>query len=136
MQEFRNAIEAARVSGHGDGVVELLAEDVVFRSPVVHTPYEGRAAVAPLLHAVVKVFDEFRFTRQIGDPDGSEHALVFRARIGSREIEGCDFLHTDGDGLIDEFYVMVRPLSGAMALADAMKSELALQKSERPRTNG
>jgi hypothetical protein len=53
--------------------------------------------------------------------------LVFRARVGDRELEGCDFVHVDSDGLIDEFFVMIRPMSGAMALADAMRAEL-----ERP----
>ena len=130
MQEFRNQIELARTTGEAYGVAALLAEDVIFRSPVVHAPYEGRAAVEPLLHAVVRVFDEFHFTRQIGAPDGSDHALVFRARIGEREVEGCDFLHTNDDGLIDEFHVMVRPLSGAMALAEAMKHQLARAESD------
>jgi hypothetical protein len=126
MQSFRDAIEGARTSGQADDVLTLLAEDVVFRSPVVHRPYEGRAAVEPLLRAVVRVFDDFRFSRRIGQSGGRDHALVFRARIGDREVEGCDFLHTDDDGLIDEFFVMVRPLSAAIALAEAMQSQLAL----------
>jgi hypothetical protein len=128
MQQFREAIERGRMIGKADEVVALLAEDVVFRSPVVFKPYEGRAAVEPLLRAVVRVFDEFHFTRQISN--GSDHALVFGARIGERNIEGCDFLHTDAAGFIDEFYVMVRPLSGVMALADAMKQQLAIQKTK------
>lgn len=127
MQQFRDAIQLGRMTGEADEVVALLAEDVVFRSPVVHTPYEGRAAVEPLLHAVVRVFDEFRFTRQISD--GADHALVFGGRIGDRVIEGCDFLHTNSVELIDEFYVMVRPLSGAVALADAMQRQLAIQET-------
>jgi SnoaL-like domain len=124
MQQFRKAIERARVSGDVGGVIALLAEDVAFRSPVVYAPYVGRAAVEPLLRAVVQVFDDFRFAREVGQRDGSDHALVFHARIGDREIEGCDFLHTNGDGLIDEFYVMVRPLSAAVALSQAMKARL------------
>jgi hypothetical protein len=130
MHQFQQAIESARAKGEADAVMALLADDVVFRSPVVYKPYEGRAAVSPLLQAVVKVFDEFRFTRHIGDPKGSDHAFVFRARIGDREVEGCDFVHTRDDGLIDEFYVMVRPLSGAMTLAEAMKNEIALQQTD------
>ena len=129
VHEFQRTIEHARASGQIDQLIELLAEDVVFRSPVVHKPYHGRAVVAPLLRAVVRVFDEFSFHRQIGGADGADHAFVFRARIGNREIEGCDFVHTDHRGLIDEFYVMVRPLSGAMALADAMQRQLALQSA-------
>jgi hypothetical protein len=48
--------------------------------------------------------------------------------VGDREVEGCDFVHTNDEGLIDELYVMVRPLSGAVALAEAMKRELALSE--------
>ena len=131
MQAFRDAMEAARAGGDVAGVVALLAEDVVFRSPVVYAPYHGRAAVEPVLLAVARVFDEFGFVRQIGEPGGSDHALVFRGRIGERDVEGCDFVHTNDDGLIDEFYVMLRPLSGAVALAEAMRNQLALLESGR-----
>jgi len=126
MYEFRTAIERARASGEVDGLMALLAEDVVFSSPVVYAPYHKRAAMEPLLRAVVRVFDDFQFTRSIGAPGAPNHAFVFRARIGDRELHGCDFLHTSDDGLIDEFYVMIRPLSGAMALAQAMTNQRPL----------
>ena len=122
MHEFQEALESARTSGSVAGVLALLADDVVFRSPVVYKPYRGRSTIEPLLHAVVRVFDDFGFTRHIGS--GSNHAFVFQARIGDRQIEGCDFVHMREDGLIDEFWVMVRPLSGAMALAQAMQQQI------------
>lgn len=129
MHPFRAAIEARDV----DAAVALLADDVVFRSPVVFEPYCGREAVAPLLHGISRVFEYWRCLREIGADDASDHALVFEARIGTRLIEGCDFLHTGQDGLIDEFFVMVRPLSAALALAEAMKAELAdLGRGSRP----
>ena len=118
---FRRAVEARDL----DAAVALLHEDVVFRSPVVFTPYEGRDALRVILTAVMAVFEDFHYVREIGAPDARDHALVFRARVGDREVEGCDFLHTNEDGLIDEFVVMVRPLSGAHALADAMQAQLA-----------
>jgi hypothetical protein len=121
LHPFRSAIEAWDV----DAAVDLLSDDVVFRSPVVFKPYHGRDAVQVLLSAVARVFEDFRYVREIGAPDARDHALVFQARIGDKEIEGCDFLHFDQDGAIDEFMVMVRPLSGALALADAMKAQLA-----------
>jgi len=120
MRAFRTAVEA----GDLDAAVALLADDVVFRSPVVFRPYRGREAVGELLTAVSRVFEDFSYVREIGAPDASDHALVFRARVGDRQIEGCDFLHLDENGSIDEFVVMVRPLSGALALADAMKAQL------------
>jgi limonene-1,2-epoxide hydrolase len=118
---FRAAIEARDI----DAAVALLADDVVFRSPVVFTPYRGPEAVRPLLHAVAQVFEDFRYTREIGLQGAADHALVFEARVGGREIEGCDFLHIDDDGSIDELVVMVRPLSAALALAEAMSALLS-----------
>lgn len=121
MQSFRAAVEAGDI----DAAVSLLSDQVVFRSPVVFAPYRGRDAVGVILRAVVEVFEDFRYVREIGTPDGVDHVLVFRARVGDRELEGSDFLHLDADGLIDEFTVMVRPLNAALALAEAMKARLA-----------
>ncbi len=121
MTPFRAAIEAQDI----ERAVGLLAKDVVFRSPIVFKPYRGREETATLLRAVSRVFEDFRYIREIGAPDADDHALVFEARVGDRQIEGCDFLHTNEDGLIDEFVVMVRPLSGALALAEAMRAQLA-----------
>jgi hypothetical protein len=119
MRAFREAVEA----GDFDAVEALLAEDVVFTSPVVFKPYPGKAITAAILRGVVRVFEDFRYVREINDPDGREHALVFTARVGDREITGCDFLRVNEDGLIDDLMVMVRPLSGAQALAEAMGAQ-------------
>ncbi|MFH0517930.1 nuclear transport factor 2 family protein [Streptomyces sp. M41] len=119
MRAFREAVEA----GDADAVEALLAEDVVFTSPVVFKPYAGKAVTAAILRGVVRVFEDFRYVREIGDPEGRDHALVFTARVGDREITGCDFLRVNEDGLIDDFMVMVRPLSGAQALAEAMGAQ-------------
>jgi hypothetical protein len=120
MHPFGVAAEA----GDLDALLALVSEDVEFRSPVVFKPYRGRAAVGALLAAVSRVFEDFSYEREIGAPGARDHALVFRARVGDREIEGCDFLHTDESGSIDQLVVMVRPMSGALALADAMKTQL------------
>lgn len=119
MSSFREAIENRDI----EGAVALLASDVVFRSPVVYRPYQGREVVAVILRAVAEVFEDFHYTREIGG-ESRDHALVFRARVGGREVEGCDFLHLNEAGQISEFVVMTRPLSGALALADAMKRKL------------
>ena len=121
MHPFRAAVEAGDI----DAAVALLSDDVVFRSPVVFTPYRGREAVAALLHAVSQVFEDFRYVREIGSQDAADRALVFRARVGEREIEGSDFVHTDAHGAIDELTVMVRPLSATLALAEAMGARLS-----------
>jgi hypothetical protein len=121
MHPFRAAIE----SRDQDALLALLSEDVEFRSPIVFKPYRGPTAVGAILAAVSQVFEDFSYTREIGAPDSRDHGLVFQARIGDKQIEGCDFLHTDERDSIDELVVMVRPLSGALALADAMKAQLA-----------
>ena len=114
MSGFREAIEA---NDH-DALYALLAEDVVFTSPVAFKPYPGRPITAAILRAVSQVFSDFRYVREF--PNGADHALVFEAKVGDVSITGCDFLHYNEDGLIDDFMVMVRPLSAAKALAEAM----------------
>ena len=121
MHPFRTAIEARDL----DALTALFSDNVVFRSPIVFKPYQGRAAVGALLAAVSRVFEDFSYQREIGAPDARDHVLVFQARVGDKQIEGCDCLHVDENGSIDELVVMVRPLSAALALADAMKAELA-----------
>jgi SnoaL-like domain len=121
MNPFRAAVEARDL----DAAIALFAEDATFRSPIVFKPYAGREQIAPVLYAVSRVFEDFRYLREIGAPDAHDHALVFEARVGARTLEGCDFLHTNDEGLIDELVVMVRPLSAALALAEAMRVQLA-----------
>jgi ketosteroid isomerase-like protein len=136
MQAFRDAIESRDL----EGLVALFTDDIVFRSPAVHAPYQGRDQAKAIFAAVGEVMEDFRFSRQIGASDAADHALVFRARVGDREVEGCDFIHVNEDGLIDELFVMVRPLTGVMALAEAMKRELGVdesgQQSERRAAEG
>jgi limonene-1,2-epoxide hydrolase len=115
---LRTALEARDL----DAAIATMAPDVVFRSPIVHKPYHGPEAVRALLEGVLAVFEDFRYERVIGAPDASDHALVFAARVGDRELQGADFLHENADGQIDEFVVMVRPLTGALALADGMRA--------------
>jgi limonene-1,2-epoxide hydrolase len=116
MRAFREAVEAQDL----DAVEALLAEDVVFTSPVVFKPYPGKAITTAILRNAAQVFEDFRYVTETSSADGRDHALVFTARIGDRRLDGCDFLHVDEEGLIDSLMVMVRPLSGAQALAEAM----------------
>ncbi|MFF9276632.1 nuclear transport factor 2 family protein [Streptomyces griseosporeus] len=119
MRAFREAVEA----GDLDAVEALLADDVVFTSPVVFKPYPGKAITAAILRGASRVFEDFRYVRELTGPDGRDHALVFTARVDGRELTGCDFIHLDENGRIDELTVMVRPLSGAQALAAAMGAQ-------------
>ena len=115
MTTFRAAIEAHDL----DAVEAMLADDVVFRSPVAFKPYPGKPITAAILRAVAEVFQDFHYVREIGEP-GGEHALVFEAKVDGLEITGCDFLRYDAAGKIVDFMVMVRPLKAAQALSGAM----------------
>jgi hypothetical protein len=122
MHPFRQAVEAHDL----DAFPELLAEDVTFLSPVAFQPYHGRALVAAILRGADRAFEDFHYIREINNPDGRDHALVFKARVGDREIHGADLLHHNDDGLISEFCVMVRPLSAAHALAEEMARQFEI----------
>ncbi|OKI30564.1 nuclear transport factor 2 family protein [Streptomyces sp. CB03911] len=119
MHPFRKAVEAR----DEEALAALLAEDVVFTSPVVFKPYPGKAITAAILRGAMRVFEDFAYVREIANPDGRDHALVFTATVRGKQIQGCDFLHFDEAGKIDEFTVMVRPLSAAQALAEAMGAQ-------------
>ncbi|WNI20710.1 nuclear transport factor 2 family protein [Streptomyces sp. ITFR-16] len=116
MHPFRKAVEAHDL----EAIEATLADDVVFTSPVAFKPYPGKPLTAAILRAVTQVFTDFRYVREMASEDGREHALVFVAKVGEREINGCDFLHLNEAGEIDDLMVMVRPLSAAQALAEAM----------------
>lgn len=111
---FRTAIEAKDM----DAVEALLADDVVFRSPVAFAPYPGKAITNAILRSVVEVFEDFRYVRQL--QDGREEAYVFEAKVDGLDITGCDFLTFDEEGKITEFMVMTRPLKASQALAARM----------------
>jgi uncharacterized protein len=116
------AFHDAVVDGDWDRAVDQLHRDVVFHSPAVHAPYEGRLATATVLRAVAKVFEDFRYVDVLDE--GDRAVLVFEARVGDRELQGIDLLRFDDDGLIVEFTVMVRPLSGLTAVVEGMRAAL------------
>jgi hypothetical protein len=115
---FRAAVEAK----DWDAARELLAEDVVFRSPVVFKPYEGIDALMTILGAVSQVFVDFRYTRHV--EEGHTAMLTFEANVGDRSVEGVDILDFDAEGRIERLTVMVRPMSGMHALAERMRELL------------
>ncbi|MCX4911066.1 nuclear transport factor 2 family protein [Streptomyces sp. NBC_00878] len=126
MNPFRKAVE----DGDHAAVVDLLAEDVVFTSPVVFKPYAGKAITSAILGAVASVFEDFRYVREIADPDGRDVALVFEARVGDRTLQGVDLLRFDADGRVADLTVMVRPLSAAQALQAAMAARFEAVERE------
>jgi hypothetical protein len=103
-------------------MADALADDVVFRSPVVYKPYHGREATMQLLTFVVQVFEDFEYIDELRGERSL--CLVFRARAGERELQGIDHLRLDEQGKVSELTVMIRPLSGLTAVAEAMRAKL------------
>ncbi|MGE2815057.1 nuclear transport factor 2 family protein [Mycobacterium heidelbergense] len=119
MHPFRKAVEERDEAA----IHSMLADNVVFTSPVAFKPYVGKPITAALLRGVLRVFEDFHYIREINDANGRDHAFVFETTVAGKKITGCDFLHFNEDGLIDDFMVMVRPLSGATALSEAMGAQ-------------
>jgi hypothetical protein len=114
---FRRAVEAREIESLG----EVFAEHVVLNSPIARRPYEGREMVVKIVALVASIFEDFAFQREIGAETESDHALMFAARVGEMSIQGCDFLHTGADGLVDEITVMLRPLKAVHAFEEQMR---------------
>jgi hypothetical protein len=117
--DFRAAVER----GDRAGMLATLADDVILHSPVTFKPFVGKAAVAGLLTIILATFEDFAYTDELRGDD--VHALIFRARVGDRQVEGLDLVRPGPDGRIVDFTVMVRPLSGVVALAEAVGPQLA-----------
>jgi len=103
----------------------LMASDVVFRSPVAHTPYPGKQAIALLLSTVATVFENFVYHRQFVSEDGQSVVLEFAAEVSGKALKGIDMIRFNAEGKIVEFEVMVRPASGLQALGAEMGRRLA-----------
>ncbi len=116
MEQLRKVLETR----DAEAVEALLADDVVFSSPALFKPYAGRGATMVFLRAAMETFEDFRYVRAYSEDDGRGHVLMFAASVGGRQLEGADFIRLDEAGLVNEFRVMIRPMSGLVALAEAM----------------
>jgi hypothetical protein len=119
MHPFRAAVEA----GDMDAALALFADDATLDSPVAFKPFVGVDAIGVVLRAVFETFEDFGYRDELGREDGV-HALVFSARVGDKSVQGLDLLRTDSSGRITNLTVMIRPLSGLIALAEAMSAKV------------
>ncbi|MBF6173979.1 nuclear transport factor 2 family protein [Nocardia blacklockiae] len=126
MHSFRQAVESQDAAA----IEAQLADDVVFISPVAFRPYPGKAITAAIIRGVLRVFEDFRYVREIADPDGRDAALVFEATVGGKRLTGCDFVRLNDAGEVAELMVMVRPLSAANAVAEAMGAQFERIRQE------
>lgn len=97
---------------------ELLADDVVFRSPVAFKPYEGKHVVFFILTNVIQVFENFTYHREFYTEDGENVVLEFSANVSGKSLKGIDMVRFNAQGKIIDFEVMIRPMSGLAALAE------------------
>ena len=120
----------AYMEGAGDPALlsDLLADDAVFHSPVVHTPQAGKAVVMAYLVAAAHVLgnDSFHYVREL--VDGDEMMLEFVTELDGISINGVDIIRWNGDGKITDFKVMVRPLKAINKVWEMMGAQLAAAK--------
>ena len=107
----------------------LLHDDVVFHSPVVHAPQEGKMLTQIYLMAAFNVLasDDFKYLREICD--GNHAVLEFHTVVDGIVINGVDIITCDEKGLITDFKVMVRPLKAINMLHQKMMEMLEKFKS-------
>ncbi len=126
VDRWKETIESRDVGG----LESLLAEDVVFRSPVVHAPTVGRGPTTLLLAAVLEVFGALEYTHTyVEEPNGV--TLLFETSVladdGRRlDVEGVDVFGLDQEGRIASLTVMLRPLSAVQAVGARMREQLGL----------
>jgi hypothetical protein len=111
------------------GLDAFLSDDVVFYSPVVHTPQVGKARTLPYLTAAFHVFlnDSFRYVREtVGERDA---VLEFEVEVDGIVINGVDMLKWNADGKLVEFKVMIRPLKALNLIHENMKAMLSTSRS-------
>jgi len=99
---------------------ELLAEEVVFHSPVAFQPYPGKQVVFFILTNVIQVFENFTYHREFISEDGNNVVLEFSANVGDKKLKGVDMIQFNEEGQMIDFEVMIRPKSGLEALAVQM----------------
>jgi ketosteroid isomerase-like protein len=110
------------------GLDELLADDVVFYSPVVYTPQRGKPVTTQYLEAASRTLageasGAFRYTKQV--LSGDTAVLEFETSVEGKYVNGVDIIRCDDAGRIVEFRVMMRPLQGIQAVHEQMGRRLA-----------
>lgn len=113
------------------GLQDILADDVVFQSPVVHTPQRGKAITTAYLSAAGNVLggESFKYVREFDC--GDRAVLEFTSEIDGIIINGVDMIEWDAEGKISDFKVMVRPLKAIQKVHALMAQMLEAMKSKQ-----
>jgi len=112
-------------SGSPAALDALLAEDVVFHSPILFKPQPGKALTSMYLHAAFEVLvnNSFHYVREVLDQNNA--VLEFVATVDGIEINGVDMIRWNDSGLIIDFKVMLRPMKAIEKLREKMAAKLA-----------
>ena len=120
----------AYMESEGDPALlsELIADDCVFHSPVVHTPQAGKPIVMAYLLAAAQVLgnDSFHYVREL--VDGDEMMLEFVTELDGINVNGIDIIRFNAEGKITDFKVMVRPLKAINKVWEMMGAQLTKAK--------
>ena len=102
---------------------QVLADDCVFHSPILHTPQEGKDLTKYYLAGAMMVFnDSFHYVKEVVT---QEHAVLeFICELEGIVINGVDILTFNEDGMINEFKVMIRPLKAIELMHTKMRELL------------
>lgn len=112
-------------SGDAELLADLLAEDVVFLSPISDEPQHGRDALMAYMLAAIQVFGSksgIRYVREL--TNGSEVSLEFEASLDGTAINGVDLIQFDLEGRIIDFRAFIRPLNAATLLKERLAAQL------------
>lgn len=120
IQAWHNMLDSNDMSKLDD----LLADDAVFHSPVVHTPQAGKDLVKLYLMAASTVFLDGKFTYVREVMSGNDAVLEFQTELDGIHINGVDMIRCDDSGKIVDFKVMIRPLKAVNLLHAKMKAML------------
>ena len=114
------------------GLNALLADDVVFHSPVAHTPQAGKSLALMYLGAAFKVFfnESFCYVRELADGNGA--ILEFQLEIDGISINGVDMIRWNDEARITEFKVMLRPLKAINLIHQKMAAMLQAGQPPSP----
>lgn len=115
-----HAFTAAMQRKELDAMLTHMADDVVLRTPLVSQPLKGKAAIRPVVAALLRVVESFDF-REI--MQGPQHiSSFFKVKIGPNELDGMDYWQIGQTGLIEEMTVLWRPLPAISAVQDMLNA--------------
>ena len=115
-----HAFTAAMQRKELEAMLTHMADDIVLKTPLAAAPFRGKAAIRPVVEALLDVVDRFEFRETM---QGPQHvSAFFGITVGPDELDGVDLWRLNEAGLIQEMTVLWRPLPAIMAVVDKLNS--------------